>query len=277
VRQARRQQRYGFTALFHKGCVMRRRLHGAVVPLALALTAVCAQARPALAYRPFDGTDAAVADQGEVEMEFQPAGRLREGSQTYLIAPAVVINYGFAKTWELVVQGQLTTPLSSSEPTALTGTALLLKHVLKEGSLQDQTGPSVATEFCVLLPDSHGASGTGFSWAGIVSQRGDWGAVHLTVQAALTRDHHADLFVGAIAEGPATWTLRPVVEVFFEDEIGAAQTVSGLVGLIWQVNDKLAFDIGVRDAKTSGHAVHEIRGGLTLSFAVAPRSSAPRR
>jgi hypothetical protein len=28
---------------------------------------------PAFAYRPFDGTDAAVADLGEFEVEFQPA------------------------------------------------------------------------------------------------------------------------------------------------------------------------------------------------------------
>jgi hypothetical protein len=32
---------------------------------------------PAAAYRPFDGTDAAVADVGEVEIEFQPARRGR--------------------------------------------------------------------------------------------------------------------------------------------------------------------------------------------------------
>jgi hypothetical protein len=38
-----------------------------------------AWAAPVSAYRPFDGTDAAVADIGEVEIEFQPIGALRAG------------------------------------------------------------------------------------------------------------------------------------------------------------------------------------------------------
>src|SRR6185437_1384101 len=37
---------------------------------ALSLLACCS---PAFAYRPFDGTDAAVAEKGEVEIELQPA------------------------------------------------------------------------------------------------------------------------------------------------------------------------------------------------------------
>ena len=32
----------------------------------------------AFAYRPFDGTDAAVAEPGEMEIEFQPAGLFRQ-------------------------------------------------------------------------------------------------------------------------------------------------------------------------------------------------------
>jgi len=36
------------------------------------------------AYRPFEGTDAAVTDPGELEIELQPAGMLRQGSQTIL-------------------------------------------------------------------------------------------------------------------------------------------------------------------------------------------------
>ena len=36
-------------------------------------------ASPAQAYRPFDGTDAAVADVGEVEIELQPVGKLTAG------------------------------------------------------------------------------------------------------------------------------------------------------------------------------------------------------
>ena len=38
-------------------------------------------ARPAAAYRPFDGTDAAVADLGEMEIEFQPLGAAMRGER----------------------------------------------------------------------------------------------------------------------------------------------------------------------------------------------------
>lgn len=55
---------------------------------------------PASAYRPFDGTDAAVAKKGEMEIELQPAGRLRDEGGTSLIAPAWVINYGLSEDWE---------------------------------------------------------------------------------------------------------------------------------------------------------------------------------
>jgi hypothetical protein len=58
------------------------------------------------------------------------------------------------------------------------------------------------------------------------------GAVHLNLATTLTRDQHADLFLGAIVEGPNKWPVRPVVEVFCEDEIGQSRTVSALGGAI---------------------------------------------
>ena len=226
---------------------------------------------PALAFRPFDGTDAAVADVGELEIEFQPAGRLQEGSSVSVLGPVTTLNYGFAKDWELVVQGQLETPLSSSESPIFNNAAVLFKTVLRPGSLQDKSGPSIATEFGVLLPDTGGDSAFGASWAGIVSQRYDWGTVHFNLQTQLTREQHADLFVSAIIEGPHTWKVRPVAEFFYECEFGQAQTASALVGLIWQVQDKLALDLAVREAVTNGQPVNEIRAGLTYSFDLGRR------
>jgi hypothetical protein len=234
----------------------------------ISLICVCllAGAAPAWAYRPFDGTDAAVADEGKLEIELQPAGRLHDESGTTLIAPATRFNYGLNETWEAVLEGQLQHPLSPSGPSSLTAAGAFLKAVLRPGSLQDKPGPSVATEFGVLLPDSQGPSGTGASLAGIVSQRWDWGAIHLNGAATLTREHHADLFAGAIIEGPAKWAVRPVAEVFYEREFGQSETISGLVGLIWQVHDDLAFDIGVRHALTNRQPVNEVRAGVTFGF-----------
>jgi len=247
-------------------CRVFRKVPRPLASASIMTLSLLAWSDPARAYRPFDGTDAAVAKKGEMEIELQPAGRLRDESGTSLIAPVTVINYGLTEDWEAVFEGQGQTPLAPSGPTALTSAGAFLKHVLVPGSLQDKTGPSVATEFGVLLPDSTGNSGVGASLAGIVSQRWDWGTIHLNAETALTRDHHGDLFLGAIIEGPSTWTVRPVAEIFYENEFGREQTFSGLVGLIYRVSDDLSFDVAVRHALTGGHPVNEIRAGLTFGF-----------
>ena len=60
----------------------------------------------AQAYRPFDGTDAAIAEPGQVEVELGPAQYLQIGSERTLVAPTVVFNYGLSERWELVLQGE---------------------------------------------------------------------------------------------------------------------------------------------------------------------------
>lgn len=68
-----------------------------VVPRVAVTLALVAWSVPASAYRPFDGADAAVAKTGEMEIELQPAGRLRDEGGASLIAPAWVINYGLSE------------------------------------------------------------------------------------------------------------------------------------------------------------------------------------
>jgi hypothetical protein len=230
--------------------------------------ALCGVARPAAAYRPFDGTDAAVADLNEVEIELQPAGRLQAGPQSTLIAPEVVYNYGFAERWEMVLQTQAETPLSPGGPSSLDATGAFLKYVIKPGVLQGQSGVSIATEFGPLLPGFNADPGVGFSWAGIVSQRWDWGTAHFNVEANLTRDQQGEAFLGVILEGPSTWKVRPVVEFFYDKVWTQTETRSALVGAIWQVKDDFSFDAAFRYALVNGHAVNEIRAGLTLAFKV---------
>jgi hypothetical protein len=107
----------------------------------------------ALAFRPFDGTDAAVADPGELEIELGPAGLLRAGPRTAVIAPTTVINLGVAKDWEVVLQGEAETVVKPPPVTTnLVENGLFVKRVLREGVLQDKPGPSIATEFGALLP-----------------------------------------------------------------------------------------------------------------------------
>jgi hypothetical protein len=230
--------------------------------------ALCLVVRPAVAYRPFDGTDAAVANLNEVEIELQPAGRLQTGSQSTLIAPEVVYNYGFADRWEMVLQGQLETPLSPGGPTSLAAAGAFLKYVLRPGVLQDRPGVSIATEFGPLLPGVNTDPGVGFSWAGIVSQRWDWGTAHFNVETNLTRDQHGEAFLDVILEGPSKWKVRPVFEMFYDKIWTQSETRSVLLGAIWQVKDELSFDAAFRYALVNGHAVNEIRAGLTFAFEV---------
>jgi hypothetical protein len=236
---------------------------------AIALFAI-AHAQAAFAYRPFDSTDADVAKAGEFELELGPAGRLQEGSRRFLVAPAVVGNLGLAGDRELVIQGQreVARQAEPGEPhSALVDDGIFIKQVLRRGVLQEASGPSVATEYGLLLPDVHGEHGTGFSVAGIVSQRSDAATVHLNAALAVTREHEPDLFLGGILEGPNAWAVRPVAELFTEQARGSARIDSVLVGAIWRVREGLSFDMGYRSARAGDETIHELRAGLTWAFA----------
>ena len=243
-------------------------LNRAFFSIAATLLVASTLVSPVYAYRPFNGTDAAVADVGELEFELQPAGVLQEGGTQTLVAPWLVTNFGFAKNWEAVLEGKLQTPLSSNEPPSLTDAGLSLKYVLREGSLQEKSGPSIATEFGTLLPGVGADAGVGGTWATIISERWDWGTIHLNLQPSLTRDHRAELFVSTILEGPSKWKVRPVAEIFFDDTFGEETTVSGLVGLIWQARENVAVDFAIRAAATNGRPVEEIRAGVTFGIPV---------
>ena len=227
---------------------------------------ICFYAWPALAYRPFDGTDAAVAGLNEIEIELEPVGWLRVGPQSNLVAPDLVFNYGFAEGWEVVLQTETLIPIAPGGQANIVANGAFLKWVVRPGVLQGQSGPSIATEFGPLLPGVNAEPGVGFSWAGIVSQRWDWGTAHFNVETNLTRDHNAELFLDVILEGPWTWKVRPVFETFYDKVWTLGESRSLLVGAIWQVDKDLSVDAAFRYAIENGHTVNEIRAGLTFAF-----------
>jgi hypothetical protein len=234
-------------------------------------------AAPALAYRPFDSTDADVAASGEFELELGPIGWLREGDSSFRVAPAVVANLGLPWRSELVLEGQRQVALdpASGEPSSsIVDTGVFVKTVLREGALQDASGPSIAAEYGLLLPEVHGESGIGASLSGIVSQRWKAGTLHLNAALAWNREHEPDVFVGAILEGPYSWPLRPVAEVFGEQASGGPRISSALVGAMWRAREDLMLDLGLRFAHSGDELVREVRLGLTwtFSFKKDPRS-----
>lgn len=221
----------------------------------------------AFGYRPFDGTDAAVAEFGLMEIELGPAQYAIVGPDRTLFAPDVVLNFGIADRWELVLEGALAKGLlPDSPPARLVGNGLFLKGMLREGSLQEKSGPSIAAEFGFLLPDigSEDPTGTGGSLAAIVSQRWAELTIHINTGVALTRQQHADLAFSTIIEGPNEWTVRPVAEFLYERDFGGSETGSALVGAIWRVCDNIAFDVGLRAGWVDGQPLREVRAGVTF-------------
>jgi hypothetical protein len=168
-----------------------------------------------------------------------------------------------------VLEGVLAHGLTARLPgTSLFENGAFLKGVLREGALQEKPGPSIATEFRVLLPGINAEHATGASLAGILSQRWDWGTVHFNTAVALTREQHADYFLGVILEGPYDWPVRPVAEIFYDRNVGQFRTRSALIGAIWQVQDNIAVDFGLRGARVNDHTAGEIRAGVTFAFGV---------
>src|SRR5258708_17859735 len=80
------------------------------------------------------------------------------------------------------------------------------------------------------------------------------------------RPSRRPVFLGTIIEGPSKWSVRPVAEFFVEKEFGQFNTISALVGLIWQLRDGLSVDVGLRHALTNGRPGNEVRAGVTYDF-----------
>jgi len=84
----------------------RSRIKRTVMAIAAALTLMTPSGR-ALGYRPFVNTDAAVADTGDVEIEFGYIGFRADHAGATILAPEVVINLGVVRNVEAVVQSTL--------------------------------------------------------------------------------------------------------------------------------------------------------------------------
>jgi hypothetical protein len=245
-------------------CRDRWRAAAAAAALALALAPV-----RAWAYRPFDQTDAEVVEVHGVELELGPFA-VSHGRGGAAYEPGFVLNYGVARRMELVVEDHTLVPIGTSATSQATETepSVLLKGVVRQGVLQEQSGPSVALEAGVLLPSLPHRDGWGAATTLIVSYRWQAGTIHGNVEIAYSRDHQLAALGGAIIEGPHTWRIRPVAETFVEREGPGVTVVSALGGAIWTLRDNLSVDGAARAAREGIAAVVELRLGLTWEFAL---------
>jgi hypothetical protein len=225
-------------------------------------------ARDARAYRPFDGTDAGVAELGTFEWELGPVQYYRQAGHDYLIAPSTVFNLGIFRDVEAVVEFQHFVGLRRVPAEArlrLLDTNAFLKWVWARGALQGERGLSAALEAGPLLPELAGDARFGAQAALIVSYAGGLGALHFNDRMLLSRLGNPGLFTGVIAEGPRKLLVRPVAEVFTARELGLGASYSVLGGAIWSQAESLAFDAGLRLAREQRERVLELRLGLTWS------------
>jgi hypothetical protein len=234
---------------------------------ALCCAVVLLIARPALAYRPFDSTDAAVAARGEIEIECGPIGYLVEGPDQFIVVPAAIVNLGLPNRWEIVVEGKNFVQVNSATPhnrQYVDDSALSVKRVMRSGGLQDHRGASLAIEASLLLPTAPDEHRFGSALTGIVSQQWSWGTLHVNEAVVLTQDQHWTTVSGAILEGPARWRIRPVAEVTGET---ANRSFTALGGAILTVTDRLSFDAAFRLAQAPDGHGQEFRAGFTWGFA----------
>ncbi len=228
--------------------------------------------RAAAAYRPFDGTDAAVAELYDFEFEVGPVGYERDDRGPALILPALVANAGVLPDLELVAGGRdlIRFPPGLHAHAELSDAEFDVKYVLRDGVLQDKTGPSVAAELGFLVPALTNQK-AGLGLRVIASEQGTPGTIHLNLEGGVDRFRRGMIEGGFIVEGPARWAARPVGEFTFEYHHGTEVIVGGLLGMLWPVRSDLVIDMAARLARDDGLA-GEIRAGFTwtLPFARAP-------
>lgn len=238
--------------------------------ISLAVSVAISAPLPAHAYRPFDQTDADVAATHTIELELGPVGYVHLPTGGTFV-PGFILNYGPVDRIELVFDAHKAFLFGGPDVEAQRrqlDSELLIKGVLRKGSLQGETGPSLAAEAGAILPTLPASGGPGASLAFIASQRWPALAIHLNLEGDRTRDHHFAFIGGAIVEGPDAWVVRPVAEFFVAGEEDLPATVSGLAGAIWRCRPDLAFDAAARLARQGDERVVEIRAGLTWSFEI---------
>ncbi len=159
--------------------------------------------QPAFAYRPFDSTDPAVADPGELEIEFSPVSFRRDDSGDTWIAPQLKLNYGIAPNWEFVIEGQGEHPQFEGAAQRHGRQRRLPQTRRARGHAPGADGSKHRHRIRRALARDQRRAGLGAEVAGIIGNQWSWGAIYFTAAAALDRDNRGEMFLGTIIEGPA--------------------------------------------------------------------------
>lgn len=219
------------------------------------------------AFRPFDGTDAAVADPGTVEVELG-AARLHQGELHSYAVPRLTVNYGLVPGTEVAVEAGLYRAQDAAGAplhNRLQDAALVVKHVFRAGQLQEAEGPSIAGECALLLPHG-GSQSAGVGCAAILSQAWSFATGHANFGLERTVESTTSRSLSLMLEGPDGWKFRPVGELHWAADNTGASERSLLGGFVFPASKELAFDIALRAGRSSDGELRELRVGLTWNF-----------
>lgn len=140
--------------------------------------------------------------------------------------------------------------------------------MLREGFLQDKSGPSAAFEASALIPTIPDERRLGAEGALIVSGRLAPLTMHMNLGAGVDRSARTLGLWGLIAELPLRGRLRLVSEVNGENPRRGRQGSSVLGGLIWE-RGRLALDAAYRRGLSASAPDWALTTGLTVAWALS--------
>jgi hypothetical protein len=233
--------------------------------MGMALSFIAVWASPALAYRPYDSTDADVAEQREVEVEIGWERLRMDGGEQKSVRG--VVNIGVGELREIVIEGSWNrAEVAAGESSSyFSGVALLLKQVHRRGFLQGAPGLSVASECGILIPATSGESGPGTECSLIASAGNAVLNLHMNAGVAYETDHRWTHSFSLILEGSGSWRLRPGLELVREQAEGEPHESSLLAGLVWESSEGIAFDLAFRQNLDRTTDFDDWRIGMTWS------------
>jgi hypothetical protein len=234
-------------------------------------------AKPAWGYRPFDFSDADVADAKTIEIEIAPVEFVERGPEHTLRMPNLGVTFGLGGGYEFAVEGvnQVALGRAEGEPRSrLSDAGAAIKRLVRRGTLQDATGVSVATEGRVLFP-TRDAAHLGAEASGIVSNAWKAGVVHAQLDVRRLPEGSDGAGGAVIVESADHRGWRPVAEFMLEGVRGEPSDKGVLIGSIYEAREGLAFDVGAHFGQSEGVRWTEVRTGMT--WQIGPRGTAPLR
>jgi hypothetical protein len=233
-----------------------------------ALLSTALIAGEARAYRPFDLTDADVAKRRNIEVELGPAEFIGVDAEHSLRAPNFSVNYGIATGRELTFDGAHHIALNPEEGeprSQFEDVGIAMKQVMRRGSLQDLTGPSVAIENEITFP-GRGEKHLGAAAALIFSSASKRGSTHFNLEGERLPEGRNAGAVGMIFEASDKFGVAPAVELRVAAVDGGLPEHSVTAGLIYVPAEKTEYDVALRFARRGDEKTFEIRAGLTWQF-----------